>query len=112
MPNILRILKSGPKGMFGGGSVGRVASWSTRVVGKLAAPILGLTVGAWLIQQSSPVLASCEASQIVYKQIADAHVLQYPANNPIEDRYAYACLKSIPAKLAVILDGHGGFAVC
>lgn len=87
---------------------------------KLAACVPQLSVGTWLkgaavlsglwVYQS--VHASCENSQIVYKKAEDAHVLQYPANNPIEDRWIYANLKSLPGKLAVVLDGHGGWAVC
>ena len=75
-------------------------------------PVLGVCLGAYALSESGRSTLSCEASQVVYKQVADAHVLQYPANNPIEDRWVYASLKSIPAKLAVVLDGHGGFAVC
>ena len=54
----------------------------------------------------------CEKSQIIYKQINKAHTLEYPANNPIEDRTIYIKLNSIPAELAAVFDGHGGFAVC
>lgn len=35
--------------------------------------------------------------------------LQYPANNPIEDRYDYTQLSSIDAFVVSVFDGHGGW---
>lgn len=35
-------------------------------------------------------------------------VVQYNANDPIEDRYSYAKLKSIKGFTASVFDGHGG----
>ena len=35
-------------------------------------------------------------------------VVQYNANNPIEDRFSYAKLKSISGFTASVFDGHGG----
>lgn len=91
---------------FGLGRLARVMP-QTRVRSWIA----GATVlSSMLLYQS--VTANCEKSQIVYNKAEDAHVLQYPANNPIEDRWVYANLKSLPGKLAVVLDGHGGWAVC
>ena len=37
---------------------------------------------------------------------------QYPANNPIEDRYAYGKLSSVDGFAAGVFDGHGGWQVC
>ena len=37
---------------------------------------------------------------------------QYPANNPIEDRYAYAKLTTVDGFAAGVFDGHGGWQVC
>jgi hypothetical protein len=34
--------------------------------------------------------------------------VSYNANNPIEDRFAYARLKSIDGFTASVFDGHGG----
>ena len=35
-------------------------------------------------------------------------MVQYNANNPIEDRYSYAKLTSIDGFTASVFDGHGG----
>lgn len=37
---------------------------------------------------------------------------QYPANSPIEDRYAYGRLTSVDGFAAGVFDGHGGWQVC
>ena len=112
MSNTPIILKNGFRKILDSFGRSRFGMESPKVLGKIVTPLLGMGIGAWLIQHHSHSQIGCEASQIVYKKIADAHVLQYPANNPIEDRYVYAPLKAIPAKLAVILDRHGGFAIC
>lgn len=39
-------------------------------------------------------------------------VSQYPANNPIEDRYASGKLTSVDGFAAGVFDGHGGWQVC
>ena len=36
-------------------------------------------------------------------------LIQYPANNPIEDRYDCAQLESIDGFAASVFDGHGGW---
>lgn len=35
--------------------------------------------------------------------------LQYPANNPIEDRFDFVQLKSIQGYFISVFDGHGGW---
>ena len=35
-------------------------------------------------------------------------LFQYTANDPIEDRFAYAQIKSLPGYFLTVLDGHGG----
>lgn len=37
--------------------------------------------------------------------------LQYPANNPIEDRFAYHSFSSVDGFTAIVFDGHGGSQV-
>ena len=38
-------------------------------------------------------------------------LIQYPANNPIEDRWSCQQLESIDGYVAIVLDGHGGWQV-
>ena len=38
--------------------------------------------------------------------------IQYPANDPIEDRFAYGELTSVGGSAAAVFDGHGGWQVC
>jgi len=38
-------------------------------------------------------------------------LIQYPSNNPIEDRWAVHQLESIPGYLSMVFDGHGGWQV-
>jgi len=38
--------------------------------------------------------------------------IQTPANNPIEDRFAYNDLESVQGFVASVFDGHGGWQVC
>lgn len=38
--------------------------------------------------------------------------IQTPANNPIEDRFAYDDLASVEGFVASVFDGHGGWQVC
>jgi serine/threonine protein phosphatase PrpC len=40
-----------------------------------------------------------------------AFVLQYPANDPCEDRFTCEQLKNASAYYAAIFDGHGGWQV-
>jgi hypothetical protein len=39
------------------------------------------------------------------------NILQYPANNPIEDRWSCQQLTAIDGYVAIVLDGHGGWQV-
>ena len=39
------------------------------------------------------------------------NILQYPSNDPCEDRFQAAQLKSIPGFYAAVFDGHGGWQV-
>lgn len=38
--------------------------------------------------------------------------LQYAANNPIEDKYIFGNLESVPGFVSGVFDGHGGWQVC
>jgi len=38
-------------------------------------------------------------------------LIQYPSNNPIEDRWAVHQLEAIPGYLSMVFDGHGGWQV-
>lgn len=38
-------------------------------------------------------------------------LLQYAANNPVEDRFCVSQIKTLPGYLATVLDGHGGFEI-
>ena len=42
-------------------------------------------------------------------QFPFVEVVQYRANDPIEDRYSYAKLTSINGFTASVFDGHGGY---
>lgn len=55
----------------------------------------------WLISQNF-----CQANTTEYPFV---EVIEYNANNPIEDRHSYAKLKSINGFTASVFDGHGGY---
>jgi hypothetical protein len=55
----------------------------------------------WLISQSF-----CQANATEYPFV---EVIEYNANNPIEDRHSYVKLKSINGFAASVFDGHGGY---
>jgi len=38
-------------------------------------------------------------------------LIQYPSNNPIEDRWAVQQLESIQGYVTMVFDGHGGWQV-
>lgn len=56
---------------------------------------------------SAAILANtcCDSS---VKEYPFAEVLQYRANNPIEDRFCLTQLNSIKGFTASVFDGHGG----
>lgn len=57
---------------------------------------------------------SCEVGESKQRNKVKNRVfsIQTPANNPIEDRFAYHDLTSLEGFVASVFDGHGGWQVC
>lgn len=57
-------------------------------------------------KNSNKILFAKEAKKIPFRE--KVNVIEYNANNPIEDRFAAVELKNIKGNLLAVFDGHGG----
>ena len=85
---------------------------------KLKIPLILTTIGLagmYFYDKNSKTIDTTDkkAPTEITKNKVECRVetLQYPANDPIEDRFSYHSFESVDGFTAIVFDGHGGSQV-